>query len=397
MALTVTCKGEYKIPDTKDIKCPTIKVEVVATFDDNNPVEQAKHAYYKQNAQKVLDKELQARGKQFIDPIKDAQQKVDNLRNIIQNLEKMQMGNVTKWAKLPELHKQLVNEKKHLEEFLKVAKSSIDQAVRSIQSFEADRWLEAVDTKGHDIAVKKLKSKATWKKVKLGLKVFLVGAVILTTAAVGIAASVVTLNPGPLALAAVIIGAVVSGSSALISVGKLIKKNWMSESKVMKKIGADLAALGKVTDEIKTKRTPQLKKHLLELATYRADRAKAIRDMDAQITDMEKATVDLQKKFNDAVKNNLKGANDRMKTLNEFKSAIKQLKAAKQRLDTEDKAAQKLIKDSQDVLGDYDKLGTETIKGLPTTWDKLRGNLGGGTENTANLLSQTVNLAAGLK
>ena len=116
MALTVTCKGEYKIPDTKDIKCPTIKVEVVATFEGDDPVVQGQHDYYKKNAQKVLDSELQARGKQFIDPIKDAQQKVDNLRNIIQNLEKMQTGSVTKWAKLPELHKELVKEKKHLDE-----------------------------------------------------------------------------------------------------------------------------------------------------------------------------------------------------------------------------------------------------------------------------------------
>ncbi len=94
MALTVACKGEFKIPDTKGIKCPTIKVEVVATFEGTDLVVQGQHDYYKKNAQKVLDKELQARGKQFIDPIKDAQQKVDNMRNIIKNLEKMQSGSL---------------------------------------------------------------------------------------------------------------------------------------------------------------------------------------------------------------------------------------------------------------------------------------------------------------
>ncbi len=47
-------------------------------------------------------------------------------------------------------------------------------------------------------------------------------------------------------------------------------------------------------------------------------------------------------------------------------------------------------------MSDFDKIGTQDIKGLPTTWDKLRGNLGDGTENTTNLLSQAMNLASGL-
>jgi len=224
MALAVTSEAEFDIPDTKDIKCPTIKVKVVANFDDSDVFDQAKFAYYKQNAQKVLDKELQDRGKQFIDPIKDAQQKVDNMRNIIKNLEKMQSGSITKWAKLPELHKKLEAEKKHLEEFMDTANKLIKQAVSSIESFEADRWMEKVDLKAHEAAVKKVKKKMRWKKIRLVAKVILVGTVILATAAVGIAASVVSMNPGPLALAAVIIGAVVSGTSALVASPNLLKK-----------------------------------------------------------------------------------------------------------------------------------------------------------------------------
>ncbi len=397
MALTVKNEAAYDLPDTKDIKCPKIEVKLSVDFDGDDPFEQMKYAFYKQNAQKQLDAELNKRGKQFIEPIKDAQKKVDAMKAMIAKLQKEAL-NPKKWPNLDPLFKQLIAEKKHLEEFLFTANKLLEGAVDSIKKIEADRWMEEVDKKAHEHAKKKLRSKARWKKFKLVAKVILVGTVILAVAAIGIAASVVGMNPGPLALAAVIIGAIVSGGGALIGVGKLIKKNWMSESSVMKKIAEDLAALGKVTEEVKKKRNPQLKKHLLELAGYRADRAKSIRDMDQQIAAMEKEVNNLGGQLNQAYADlNQKVVDAKKKSLVEFKTALKQLKAQRVIVDKQDKAAQEIIKSAKEILSDFETIGQIPIEGLPSTWDKVRGNLGGATGNLSDTLSAVMSLADSIK
>ncbi len=397
MALTVANKAEYDLPDTKDIKCPKIKVELSVDFDESDVVEQAKYAYYKKNAQKQLDNKLKERGKQFDGPMKDAQRKVDAMKATIEKL-KRDANNPSKWPDLGPLFKKLWDEKKKMEEFLTTANKLLEGAVDSIKKIEADRWMEEVDVKAHEYATKKLRSTARWKKFRLVAKVILIGTVILATAAIGIAASVVTMNPGPLALAAVIIGGVVSGSSALIGVGKLIKKNWMSESSVMKKIGEDLAALGKVTEEIKSKRNPQLKKHLSELAGYRAERAKSIRDLGNQIAEMEKEVNKLTGQLNQAdTELNPKTIVAKKKSVLEFKAALKVLKIHHESLNLKDKAAQDVIKSAKEVLDDFETIGQIPISGLPTTWEKIRGNLGGATSNLSGALSSAMGLAAGLK
>ena len=141
MALTVISKSEYNIPDQKDIKCPTIKVEVTANFDDSDPFDQAKYVAYSKAAQKHLDKMFLDRCKQFEEPIKDAQKKVESIRTLINEQEKLLKGDPKKWAKLPDQYKKLVEEKKHLDEFMNTANESIKQAVRSIETFEVNRWM----------------------------------------------------------------------------------------------------------------------------------------------------------------------------------------------------------------------------------------------------------------
>lgn len=171
----------------------------------------------------------------------------------------------------------------------------------------------------------------------------------------------------------------------------------MSESKVIKKISDDLAALGKVTAEIKSKRTPQLKKHLMELGAFRADRAKAIRDITAQVDVMEKEAEKLEKKFKEALKSNSEGVVGRLKTLQKFKLTVAELKSKKKILEEQDKKAKEIIDASRTVLDDFETIGQKKIEGLPSTWSKLRENLGGGTEGTLELLSQVMGLAAELK
>ncbi len=155
----------------------------------------------------------------------------------------------------------------------------------------------------------------------------LVGLVVLTVAAIGIAASVLTMNPGPLALAAVIIGSVISGSTAIYKVSKLVSDNWMDEDRVMKKIEEDLVALGKVTADVKKNRTPKLEQHLVELDNFRYKRANNLRAIDKEIAAMENVVTKLNTQLA-AVARDVPESKDikaKKKTAEEFKVVIAKL------------------------------------------------------------------------
>ena len=132
MALTVKVAAEYQIKGTKDIKCPKITIDITTTFLSEDPHDQARYDYYNKNAQAWLDKNLTDRVKQFNDPIKDAQKKVDNMQKMIAELKKY-LEDGKHWGKSVQLHKQLKDEEKHLAEFEKTANQLIKQAVASIE------------------------------------------------------------------------------------------------------------------------------------------------------------------------------------------------------------------------------------------------------------------------
>ncbi|MCA8977456.1 MAG: hypothetical protein KDC98_22225 [Planctomycetes bacterium] len=278
---------------TKDITPPDVKAKVTFTFKVDDATEQAIHDYYKKNAQKFLDDKLDGRLAGFVDPIADAQKKFDSLRaNAGQLLDRV--PSMLDAAEIS-AHKKAIDDAqsaaKRFEEFLPTVNALLKNAVASIEKKEIDVWFKEFEAKAVAACAKGKKAKDR-KEVICVAKVVLVGVFVLGTAAVGIIASFATLNPGPIALAGAVIGAVVSGGSAMHSSYKLYKKDWPNEERTIKKIEADLVALGDMAKQMRDKHIASLKKHLVELSGYRADRAKALVNYDSHV---KKAKVEVDK------------------------------------------------------------------------------------------------------
>jgi len=143
-----------------------------------------------------------------------------------------------------------------LKKFIETANQLIKQGLKSFQN-EVQSLAVTCMEQVYDYVEKKLKKKMTRKKIKTGLKITALVLITLAVAAASIAATVLTGG----AAAVVIAAAIGTGVGALVSSGKVIKKEYDSYKGFLDKIEKDIKAIDKnVAYQEKKKKAAEFRK-----------------------------------------------------------------------------------------------------------------------------------------
>jgi len=128
--------------------------------------------------------------------------------------------------------------KEQAAELVNTANVLLKQAI-AVWQMEMQKLCDECATKAYEESVKAMKAKLVKAQIKSVCKIVLVGALILTAAGLAIAATVVTGG----ALAPIVLGALVTGGTALYKVYKLYDGEWATASNKIKEIQGDITKL----------------------------------------------------------------------------------------------------------------------------------------------------------
>jgi hypothetical protein len=145
----------------------------------------------------------------------------------------------------------------NMEAFLATANKLIQQGVDVWRQVEIPRLAEECISKVYDFIEKKLKKKMNREKAKTVLKIIALVLIVLAVGAAAIAATVLTGG----ALAPIVLAAIGTGIGALVSSGKIIKKEYDAYQGYLVKIQKDVTDLQAAMDyQIKKKTAAEWRK-----------------------------------------------------------------------------------------------------------------------------------------
>lgn len=253
--------------------------------------------------------------------------------------------------------------------FIDVANQLIKQGLKSFQQ-EVQALATTCMEQVYDYVEKKIKKKMTRKKIKAGLKITALVLITLAVAAASIAATVLTGG----AAAPIIAAAIATGIGALVSSGKIIKKEYDSYHGFLDKIEKDVEAINKAIayQEKKKKASefrklgPKEKAKLLMSGT-----SGHVKSLKKHLADAEGRMLLMRKHMHEAMVN----ANDARENADKMKShpdkAVSAEAAETERVAKEMEYKLNKFEEKKKKFDDLKASATQAMKDLETkgTWD----------------------------
>jgi predicted nucleic acid-binding Zn-ribbon protein len=239
------------------------------------------------------------------------------------------------------------SDKREMEEVVATANRSLEQAFAAWQQ-EIAKLCEDCVAKAYQDSVSAMEKRLQRAKLKAVCKIVLIAGLVLTAAALAIAASVVSGG----ALAPLVLGALATGAGALYKAYKVYDSEWASSTNKIKEIRSDIAkledaiaaykkaeksyagALDKAKAFKATLLAPvsDIEKHVGQLDKYVFEMQRAIQEQKAKLAELAAKAKDAKSpELEAAVRTcnaNMDKAADQLKAIEACKLAAKEAKAA---------------------------------------------------------------------
>jgi chromosome segregation ATPase len=277
------------VPGTSDLKPPELEANCEIEMDADEDHERVKWEYYKKNYEKQFTEKLKGQIKHLKVPLTSMQKDIDNLRKELKEISKASFADLSK--KITKMVAKGAAVDKKIEEYQWWA----GKAVENFSQQQKLAWHPTFEKEAQAAAEKKIKRELQWKKARHIAGVVLRGVLVVSAAALAIAASIASFGAAAPAIAAIGVAcAGIGGASALYKTGKDISSAVDLEKKSLNKLKKDLSDiavhLGKTSSQV-----AGLPKHLDDASRYHSQRQKNLKDADAKVTELDKSIKALER------------------------------------------------------------------------------------------------------
>jgi len=341
------------IPGTTDLKPPDLEANCSIELDVDEDHERVKWEYYKKNYEKRFTEKLKGQIQHLKVPLTSMQKDIDNLRKELKEISSTRFADIS--TKISKMLKKGADIEKMVDEYQWWA----DKAVKNFSDQQKLAWHPTFEKEAEAAAAKKIRRELQWKKARHIAGVVLKGVLVVSAAALAIAATIASFGAAAPAIAAIgVTCASIAGLSALYKTGKGIASAVDLEKKSLNKLKKDLneiaVHLGKTSSQI-----AGLPKHLDDASRYHTQRQKNLKDADQSITkldgdikELEKSITILKAKGPEKLKSTAKLEKEKTKLIKQKDKAVKILKECMKR----DEELNKLYQEARELVGDLKRI-----------------------------------------
>lgn len=347
------------IPKTKDLTPPALDCNWEVEFDGDEDIEIALLGYYKKNYTDALKKAMGEQIKAFSVPLDSMQKDIDLMRKTVDYLNS-ETDPVKYLAALEAFKKKYP---KPLDEMVADYNEYLKKAVLNIEKQQTLAWGKKFEDEALAAAKKAVKRDVRSKKFRHIAGVVLRGVLVLSVAAAGIAAIVLTFGTAGLVFAAIAAaGAGLGGISALAKTGKDIYGIRDLEKRSLELLVKDVSAVTSQLSGVEVKLSG-ISKHVTDVSTYYSKRKEKTLELEKGLRLAQDA---LDKISSEAAR--LGQVSDKMRKSYEAKvsKASAQVAQIDKSLEESKKAGlalETVLNDAKAAIGDLNKIPFQGAKG----------------------------------
>lgn len=354
--------GSFKIDISKtaDLAPPALECTWEVEFDGDPEYEKILIAYFKKNYEEGLKKVMGDQAKNFGVPLASMQKEIDGMRNQVSAIAD-QTDPVKIQALLAAFNAKY---KVSLPDQVASYNSYLSKAVDNIKNQQMAIYAKKFEEEAFAYARKSIKRDARNKKIRHVAGVVLRGLLVLSVAAAGIAAIVLTFGTAGIVFAAIAAASAgLGGVSALGKTAKGIYDIRDLERRSIDLLAKDVAGMTGSLNGVET----QLKgiaKHVNDVSTYYSQRRAETAKLDAEMKSVEAALTKV-KTETDRLKNGLPKVYAAQEAkVKKATESFNKAKAAHESSSKRDNEIKAVLVNASAVLGDLNKIPFQKAKGM---------------------------------